>query len=185
MARSATDYRRTVIHSLVLCVALCSSVGCARYSLGPTAPGTAADRLSETVAVETVAVPADRGVDAGRLTRLLVRELRDRGLSRATWTRGETDGAAVRCSIAGAPPATRVRRHYVELGAHCRIVRRDGTVRTASTVGDASFAADPASGAASMRRASAASELAAADALERAAPRIVRLMATDESDADR
>ncbi len=172
--------RRLLSHFVVAVGGSLLVCSCASYRVGPRPAGDDSEPppgSTREVAVETVATPAEWGMDGARLTRRLIGLLANRGVA-AEWREGSAEGATVRCSADGPMPEAFRASAAARVSLVCRVDREDeraGRIRTRGTAASAAPTAPETRLGASLP---AVMERAAIDALERAAPRITDRLAS-------
>lgn len=163
---------------LVVSTALAS---CASYQLGPRPAGESTDASSAPrVAVETVATPAEWGMDGARLTRTLIDLLTDRGIE-ATWSEASSAAGSVRCSADAPLPSGFQGNRAARAELRCEVTSGHQDRTTVTTHGRAAVAAPADADYGPGAPTNSVLEEAAVDALHRAAPRIADRLETAET----
>jgi hypothetical protein len=170
-------------HTLVvtLLAATATLVSCASYRLGSRPAGEATGgSTDQSVAVETVATPAEWGMDGARLTRTLIDLLADRGIE-ATWAEASSAAGSVRCSADAPLPKGFQGNRAARAEVRCEVAsgHEDRTTVTAHGRAAAAAQSDPDYGPGAPT--SAVLEEATIDALYRAAPQIADRLDTPET----
>ena len=160
-----------LIGGLVALVAGCG------YTLG--ARSAPEDEAAEAprVVVATVAIPANRGVDAGRMTDLLVRRLQAAGARTVDWSRPRSGLPFVACRLDGPPTDAFNANQASTMRVACEITRADETTIVVDARARHAIVTDQQSGI--VDESVPASEVAAADAIERVAPAVVERLSSE------
>ncbi len=147
-------------------------VSCASYQLGPRPAGQTTETSSTpSVAVETVATPAEWGMDGARLTRTLIDLLADRGIE-ATWAEASSEAGSVRCSADAPLPSGFQGNRAARAELRCEVTSGDQDRTTVTTHGRAAAAAPADADYGPGAPTSAVLEEATVDSLHRASRRI-------------
>lgn len=149
------------------------AASCAHYRVGSAPPGNSGDE-EPSVAVETVAVPAEWGIGAGGLTTRLVGELASRGLDAARWSDRTEAATGIHCAADGPPAEAFGLQQAARVTVQCRIVGLAKGAVVVRAEGSAAATAPSRRGAGASGASTAVIERATARALDRAARRIAR-----------